>query len=349
MALALYHPILGYYNAERFDLGKRGDFITAPEISPLFAECMAETCLSLVDTLGTNTILELGAGTGRFAKDMLEALHQRNALPDHYYIYDISVRLREKQQQFLKTTCPDFYERVIWLEELPSSFTGVVIANEVLDALPVHCFALDDRKIQERCVAFDTDHLTWQTQTLNEGELFDQINLLRDHYGLSSGYQSEINLHLSSFIKKLADSLTRGIILLMDYGYGQREYYRPERRSGTLSCIYQHKRYDDPLIYIGQQDITAHVDFTRVAECALNHGLTLHGYTTQAAFLLDTGLLRFAETAEKNLSSAELFTLRQAIKRLTLDMGERVKVIALAKDVEGHFLGFREHDRRWEL
>jgi SAM-dependent MidA family methyltransferase len=351
MELALYHPHLGYYNAETFDLGKKGDFTTAAEISPLYAACFARLALPLFEQLNHFNILEIGAGTGRFAHDLLLELKQAGSKFDHYYIYEISTALRKKQQDFLKTTCPELFHHFIWLDTLPPSFSGLMIANEVLDALPFHRFSLDDNQIKEKCVTWNKDQFSWINTEPTTPELTLKVDELCQLYSLQNGYESEINLRLSSFISTLTQALSTGILLFADYGYGQREYYHPLRSQGTLTCFYQHRHHHDPLILPGLQDITAHVDFTRVACEAVENQCQLAGFTTQAAFLLDCGLIDIASRKEKNLSEIEAFHLHQSIKSLTLpsEMGERVKMMALSKNIEIPLSGFGFLDRRRDL
>lgn len=351
MESVLYHPEWGYYTAPAFDIGKHGDFTTAPEISPLFARCFAHPLPPIFDHIGTGHILELGAGTGRFANDLLHQLEQLNSLPQHYYIHEISAVLRKRQQDFLQSACPHLYPRIVWLDTLPAHFKGVIIANELLDALPVHCFSIQKNTVKERCVTTEKDHFCWQLREPTTEKLAEEAEKIRRLYAPGNDYASEINLAMPLLIQSLVHCLSEGVILLADYGYGQAEYYHPERRRGTLTCFYRHHRHDNPLIYPGLQDITAHVDFTRVIEEAAEHGATLAGYTSQAAFLLDCGLMDEAAREEKNLSAVEAFTLHQAIKLLTLptEMGERVKVMALNKNLELPLPGFKLQDRRRDL
>lgn len=355
MQLALYHPEWGYYQTQIVDIGKKGDFTTAPEISPLFAKCLAAQCTQLFATL-PKTILELGAGTGRLACDLLLALNDQGITIDRYYIYEVSTTLRKKQQSLLKATCPQLFDRIIWLDALPADFTGIILANEVLDALPVHCFRIENG-IQERRVAWKEDRFIWLSEPASEA-LAKAVNLLNDQYSLPSGYESEINLHLQPFISQLVHSIKQGVMLFIDYGYGQREYYHPERRKGTLTCFYQHRHYDDPLVLPGMQDITAHVDFTRLIETAASQGCELLGYTSQMAFLLACGLTEIAAKEEQKLTPAEQVNLHHAVKLLTfpMEMGERIKVMALGKNMEtdlpllgSRLLGFTLQDRRRDL
>lgn len=347
MELALYHPDWGYYNADTFNLGEHGDFTTAPEISPLFAKCLAKQIQQIHTTKALHTILELGAGSGRLAGDLLTELNVLGCLPDQYYIYEISKGLQKKQQDYLQATHPQFFSRIIWLATLPENFTGTIVMNEVLDALPVHCFTIQQNTVKERCVTFKDNQFAFQ---LSESEN-SAAQTLHQLYALPNGYEFEINLQLDAMLAKLSRSLTKGIILIADYGYGQREYYHPQRKHGTLTCFYQHRQHNNPLLMPGLQDITAHVDFTRVIDIATDHGFGLAGYTSQAAFLLACGLTEHIIAAEKNLSTAETLKLHHAIKLLTLptEMGERIKFMALSKNIDLALIGFGMQDKRREL
>jgi SAM-dependent MidA family methyltransferase len=349
MELALYHP-QGYYQGADFTLGREGDFTTAPEISPLFAQCFAKQCQQIASQLNDNTILEIGAGTGAFACELLKSLAAKNALPNHYYIYDISPVLRTKQREYLAMHCAEHSDRVTWIETMPTDFSGTIIANEVLDALPVCCFQIEKNSIYERVVTTNDGQFDWQTAPAT-GELLAAVTQLKTECSLSEGYQSEICLQLPSFIHSLASSLTRGVILLADYGYGRREYYHPQRRHGTLTCFYQHRHHDNPLLLPGLQDITVHVDFTAVAEAAVAAGLEINGYTTQAAFLLANGLMTLADQQEQLLSEPDRFKLHQAIKTLTLptEMGDLIKIMGLTKDCSLELSGFSLLNRLRDL
>lgn len=349
MQLALYHPEWGYYCRENVAIGKEGDFTTAPHLSPLFAHCFARAAMTVFPHLDKKNVLEIGAGQGQFAYDFLAALKEKDTLPDYYFIYEISKSLREKQQEFLKLADPDIFSRMVWLDKLPTHFSGLIIANEVLDALPVHCFRIDNDLVKERRVAYENDFV-WQLDEPTK-ELKNAVELIQHECALYNGYESEINLGLDAFIETLAVSLSQGIILFADYGYGRREYYHPQRAQGTLTCFFQHTRHPNPLLHPGQQDITAHVDFSALAESAAAHGLNLDGFTTQAAFLFSCGLMELAEEGVKDLSPAQEFALHQAVKYLTLptEMGERIKIMALSKAYTAEVVGFKLQDRRWDL
>jgi SAM-dependent MidA family methyltransferase len=346
MELTLYAPGLGYYSAGSHKLGKHGDFITAPEISPLFAKCIAKQCQQVFTTLKNSSILEIGAGSGKLASELLLELERLQALPQKYFILEVSADLRDKQQVLLKDTCPHLFSRLCWLDHLPSQkMTGIILANEVMDALPSHVFQIENAVIKERCVAIENNKFIWKNTTPTTDEITKQVDALPL---LENGYTSEINLMLTPWIHSMADALDEGVILLFDYGYGRQEYYHPDRDAGTLMCYYQHQRHANPLELVGLQDITAHVDFTRVAESALDAGLLLAGYTTQAAFLLACGITEFVVD---DADAVAQYQQSQAIKLLTLpsEMGEAIKVMALSKNYKLPLMGFALYDRRKDL
>lgn len=351
MELALYAPGLGYYSAGQPKLGEGGDFITAPEISPLFAKCVARQCQQILTELQTGDILEFGAGSGIFAKDLLIELEILGVLPETYFILEVSAELRERQRHLLEKHCPQLISRIKWLESLPiSGINGIIFANEVIDAMPVHCFQIENEKVKERCVTWHENNFAWQSSAPLTAELISQIKLYQQTHYFLEGYQSEINLRLPGWINSISAILKKGIILLFDYGYGRAEYYHPDRHRGTLMCYYQHQRHADPLTLIGLQDISAHVDFTLVIENAIDSGCELAGYTTQAGFLLASGLLEFMQQ-EQSMSVKVQYTQAQAIKKLTLpsEMGESVKVMALSKDFDTPLIAFSLQDRRRDL
>ncbi len=329
MQMALYAPGLGYYVAGSRKIGKEGDFITAPEISPLFSQCLANQCAQVLTALGGGDILELGAGSGLMAADMLAHLENIGCLPTHYWILDLSPELRERQRHTLQKYVPHLLERVAWLDRLPATpLRGVIVGNEVLDAMPVDVFTLVNNERIIRHVATTDDRFAW--------------------VDVDGFYTSEFNPALPAWLQSMADSLAAGALLLIDYGYEESDYYRPERSSGTLICHYQHRVHDNPLIYVGLQDITASVDFTAVANAGLDAGLTLAGYTTQATFLANSGLEALFIAALQARPENQ-YKLAQQVRTLSLpsEMGERFKVIALCKgftpELQGFTLGNQRH------
>lgn len=350
MELALYAPGLGYYSAGAHKLGAQGDFITAPELSPLFAQCIARQCQEVLMNLEAGSILELGAGSGVLARDLLLELEKLQSLPEHYYILETSADLRERQQTLLKSSCPHLFSHIIWLDQLPTeAINGIILANEVLDALPIHCFRTEEGSIYERNVTWENDTFTWKLTPPSTDELKERAGKIHQQHELADNYESEINIILPYWIKSIANTLKKGVFLIFDYGYGEREYYHPDRTHGTLMCYYQHHKHSDPFILPGLQDITAHVDFTAVVDSALAAGFSFRGYTTQASFLMACGLLQLCDT--EKLSEVEAFRQNQIIKTLTLpsQMGEAIKVMALSKEIDFPLIGFSLHDRSRDL
>ncbi|MEM7027857.1 MAG: SAM-dependent methyltransferase [Pseudomonadota bacterium] len=351
MRLALYEPGLGYYSAGLRKFGQEGDFITAPEISSIFSRCLARQCKEIIQSIENCSIFELGAGTAVMAADILLALQEIDALPEQYFILEVSADLKQRQQALLRERVPFFYEHIKWLDQLPEeTFSGIVLANEVIDALPVKRFIKQDHELFEYGVAIADDKLIWQTA---EPLLYDNNdqNILSTAImnNLVDGYTSEINLSLGAWLSSFADKLEQGLLLFLDYGYPAKEYYHPERTNGTLLCHYQHRAHDDPFYFPGLQDITASVDFTRLAENAYQAGLNVAGYTTQSAFLIACGLEEVAQLNDSN--HRRRAENANAIRTLTLpaEMGERIKVMALTKNYEQPLLGFSFMDQRVRL
>jgi len=340
MQLVLYAPNLGYYSADLRKFGETGDFITAPELSPLFSQCLAHQCIQLFEN---TDILEFGAGTGEMALGILNELQRLNKLPEHYYILEISETLKQCQQEKLQS----FKEIVVWLEHLPEQFEGVILANEVLDAMPVRRFYIDEHKeIKEWVVIFKENKFEWILQPADE-ILKETVRNLNQNF--PANYSSEINLFLNPWIQSLGEMLKKGAILLIDYGFPRREYYHPQRDQGTLMCHYRHYAHSDPLLYVGLQDITAHVDFTAITKAAQQAGLDLIGYTSQGDFLLQGGLLNLITNFEE-LPMQERLKFAQQIKQLTLphEMGELFKIIGLSKNLNIQLPAFR-NDRSFML
>ncbi|MBI5626014.1 MAG: class I SAM-dependent methyltransferase [Nitrosomonadales bacterium] len=327
MELALYAPGLGYYTAGAHKFGEAGDFVTAPELSPLFGRTLARQMAEIMTNCAPH-VMELGAGSGKLAIDMLAELEKLGNLPDSYAILEVSADLRARQQILMKERLPHLMDRVHWLDELPESFSGAIIANEVLDALPVHLVHWRDSSINERGVAMNENGFLWQERAISDSTLLhaaQQINVPDD-------YVSEISLAAHGLVNSLANCLKQGAMLFIDYGFGSREFYHPQRNSGTLMCHYRHYAHDDPFFLPGLQDITAHVNFTGIAECGIDTGLELLGYTSQAFFLINCGITELLQdTSPENLR--DYLPLSSQMQKLTspAEMGELFKVIALGK------------------
>lgn len=352
MELVLYAPGHGYYTAGAEKLGAAGDFVTAPEISPLFARCLAAQVAEVFDHLppGPADILEFGAGSGILAADLLEALARLKHLPDRYLILELSPDLAARQRDILQARLPELVNRVHWISRLPEHLNGVMLANEVLDAMPVHRFRIKAQGDAEEL--FITGRQASQLQIIRgpirSPGLAEAIRILQAQ-GLAStpGYESEINLRMGPWMHALAESLTTGMALLIDYGYPRAEYYLPERNRGTLMCHHRHQAHADPLAHPGLQDITAHVDFTALAQAGLDAGLQLAGFTTQANFLLGCGLDQ--RLAEASQNPAELVALAAGAKQLVLPsaMGERFQAMAFTQSLtppESGWCGFSLRD-----
>lgn len=349
MNLALYTPNLGYYSGALPKIGRQGDFITAPEISPIFSRCLARQALQVLQQLEQRNIVEFGAGRGVMARDILLELQDETL--KNYYIIELSADLRATQQQTLSTLPEDLFKKVIWLDELPRKpIEAVVLANEVLDAMPVERIKLETDNALIAQVTFNEDKqvFEWLYVPITEPNMQTFANSVLQNIGTPTqqGYKTEINLNIRPWIKSLSEFLSKGLVLLVDYGYSRAEYYQPARSMGTLRCHYQHLAHSNPFFYPGLQDITAHVDFTEVAESGFDAGFKIAGYTTQAHFLMGSGLLEMSFDADAPVT--EQIKIAQQIKTLTLpnEMGENFKVIALTKQLDLSLLGFQLRDLR---
>ncbi len=341
MELALYAPGLGYYSAGARKFGAAGDFVTAPEISPLFGRTLARQVAEIMAQSEPH-IIELGAGSGKLAADMLGELEKLGVLPESYSILEVSPDLRERQQALLQERVPHLAARVHWLDALPENIPGALIANEVLDALPVHLLHWKDGGVLERGVTSEGKNFAWQEHLIENTALLQAAQQI----SVPDDYVSEISLAARGLIGSLCERLNKGLLLFIDYGFGAGEYYHPQRAQGTLMCHYRHHAHDDPFFLPGLQDITAHVDFTAVAESAIDSGAHLLGYTTQAHFLINcgiTGLLQ--ETAPENLR--DYLPLSAQLQKLTspAEMGELFKVMVLGKGFDGPLRGFTSGDK----
>jgi SAM-dependent MidA family methyltransferase len=348
MELALYAPGLGYYSAGSSKFGEAGDFVTAPELSVMFSRCLANQCAEVVRRIGGD-ILEFGAGSGVMAADILAELERLNSLPEHYYILEVSADLRQRQQQTIEEKIPQLSTRVTWLDALPTSgFCGVVLANEVLDAMPVHRFRIHEGEPHELHVVWDGKEFLLQ-EGAADAALYESLKQLQSEFALGEGYTSEINPRAEEWVRSLGTFLKRGVVLLIDYGFPRHEFYHSQRSEGTLMCHYRHRAHSDALQMVGLQDITTHVDFTAIGEAALDEGLDVRGYTNQAAFLIANGLTELLSQAGGDMK--QQVTLSAQVKRLTMpgEMGELFKVMALSRGWEGGLQGFSLRDDRVKL
>ena len=346
MEMSLYEPGLGYYSAGAVKLGQAGDFITAPEISPLFSRCLANQCVEVFERIDNADILELGAGSGVMATDLLLELESQQRLPGHYFILEVSADLRDRQRTTLATRAPHLLDRVHWLDAWPTGLRGVVLANEVLDAMPVERFCMRGTQVNSVGVTWQLGRLDWSETHANPTveAAVRSIEVTIGH-ALPDGYCSEINMRLPAWMRGVSDALKEGVALFIDYGLPRAQYYRSERREGTLLCHYRHRFHDDPLMLVGVQDIGAWVDFTAVAEAASDVGFNVAGFTTQAHFLIGCGIEHYlAALAEADLKDRVQLARQTMLLTLPGEMGEKFKVIGLTKNFEQPLRGFGVRD-----
>jgi SAM-dependent MidA family methyltransferase len=340
MELALYAPGLGYYSAGSRKLGAAGDFVTAPELSPLFGRTLARQ-LAELSAQGLPELIELGAGSGALAAVLLEELAALGCPPPRYRILEVSADLRERQQARLQARVPQHVGRVEWLERLPETIHAVVIANEVLDALPVHRIRKDADGIHELGVTAQEDGLAWSSRPATT-TLAATVGAL----DLPDGYETEINLAAPALVSGLAQRLGRGILLFIDYGFPAHEFFHPQRDRGTLMCHYRHRAHADPFLWPGLQDITAHVDFSALARAGAAAGLDLLGYTSQAQFLINCGITALlAETPAADVAQYAPLAAQAQQLLSPAEMGELFKVIAFGRGIAPPLQGFSRGDK----
>lgn len=338
MELAMYAPGLGYYSAGKTKFGAAGDFVTAPELGSLFARCVARAIAPTLRELGTDAqMLELGGGSGAFAFDCLRELAALDAVPSRYAMLEPSADLRERQRERLAALPPDLAARAVWIDRPPEhDWQGVLFANEVLDALPATRFCVRDGEVFEEHVVDAGDGGFASVDLPADGFTANAVrHVERDlGHGLADGYRSEVLPQLPYWIQAVCGGLQHGMALFVDYGYARREYYRSERRDGTLIAMYRHRAHADVLSRVGLQDLTAFVDFSALAEAGKGAGFRLAGLGTQAEFLMANGLDQvFADAYANAADEVERYRLSQEVKRLTLpsEMGETFKVMAFQR------------------
>lgn len=341
MELALYAPGLGYYSAGSRKLGAAGDFITAPELSPLFGRVLARQIAPLISA-GMDDLIELGAGSGALAVALLEELAAIDRLPRQYRILEVSADLRERQQARIAAALPALLPRVQWLDRLPERLDAIMIGNEVLDALPVHRIRVVDGRAQELGVTVDgSGRFAWACRPA-----FPALAVAVPE--LPEAYETEIGLAAQALVADLGQRLERGLLLFFDYGFPAHEFFHPQRDRGTLMCHYRHHAHDDPFLWPGLQDITAHVDFSAIARAAPQ--LELQGYASQAQFLINVGITELLAEVPANDVPRYAPLAAQAQKLLSpAEMGELFKVIALDKNLPAPLQAFRRGDRSHTL
>jgi SAM-dependent MidA family methyltransferase len=351
MDLALYAPGLGYYSGGAHKLGAGGDFTTAPEVSSLFGACLARQCAEVLRALGKGSILEIGAGSGRLAADILLRLEAFGVLPESYSILEISADLRERQRRHLARYLPQWEGRIAWLDQPPEEpFEGLILANEVLDALPVKRFRWHRDLVEELGVASEDGCFAVRPRPAGAAVADACLRLSRAGGAWDDGYESEYCPRLAAWTQHVTAPLRAGAVLWFDYGLPRSQYYLPERREGTLLCHFRHRAHSDPLLYPGLQDITAWVDYTLLAEASRAAGFTLSGFTTQSYFL---AALRVDQEMQMMAGDdANHFArLANEARQLMLpgEMGERFKAMAWLRGLNVPLSGFALHDLRHTL
>ena len=360
MEMALYSPGLGYYSAGTQKFGAAGDFVTAPEVSRLFSRCIARVVAEVFEADASGVVLELGAGSGRMAAEIIRSLEKSGSRLDRYLILEVSGDLRERQRQTICDIIPDWASRVEWLDALPQQpIDGLILANEVVDALPVTRFLIEGDaasatgrdRVQSSGVGIDRGTFCWQTAPAKD-HLVQTVEKIERELGVPfpDGYCSEVIPGLQALMNALAGAMNRGLMLFIDYGLPRSELFHRDRRQGTLTCHYRHRAHADPFLYPGLQDITAWVDFTAVAEAGKNAGLDVAGYTTQAHFLIGAGLEQeFNATNSRGFRQQAELSNEMQMLTMPGQMGERFKVIGLTCGSDFVPTAFRYRDLRHHL
>jgi len=358
MERALYAPGLGYYSGGARKFGLQGDdgsdFVTAPELSPLFAATLARPIAQALAASGTRRLMEFGAGTGKLAAGLLAALHTLGAAVDAYEIVELSGELRARQQATIEAAAGAQAAKVAWRDALPGQFEGVIVGNEVLDAMPVRLFARQRGAWFERGVALKDADATLTTFQFSDRALNDRnaippvlLTTIEDEGEYAAqDYVSETHEAALAFTRTVCAMLARGAAFFIDYGFPAHEYYHAQRAQGTLMCHYRHRAHGDPFLYPGLQDITAHVEFSGIAQAGIEAGADLLGYTSQARFLMNAGLTDVLAEIDPN-DAARFLPAASAVQKLIseAEMGELFKVIAFSRGIEQPIAAFASGDR----
>jgi len=351
--MALYQPKRGYYQNGLHKFGDKGDFVTAPEIGRHFARCIANSIFQCINNKETQSILEIGAGSGALAVNLLKSLGKMSLYPAEYLILEPSAQLQVQQKFLLSESLPEYFPQIKWLSKLPDNFNGVIIANEVADAIPCERIKFTNNQWVRLGVSYQNSGLQVSDMDVISAEELPQSLTENRSEKFVEGYTTEYRPLIDGWIKSLANTLNQGAILLVDYGYPESEFYHPQRTSGSLNCFIRHYQQDDPLQLIGLQDITAHVDFSQIARVADLNGLDIDGYTTQAGFLLENGITEFFESDSNSRQETDETRYRtsQEIQKLLMpgQMGEVFKVILLTKKLSTEIKGFTLQDHLHRL
>lgn len=344
MELALYDPEFGYYTGSLRKFGEKGDFVTASEISSFFAKTISIQFKEIFRSLDKN-IIEIGAGSGKFALEVIQSLDSENI--DHYFILEISHSLRKHQYDLLiKHLPPHLFSKVLWIDEIPQEYRGIVFCNELLDALPVDLIKKVSGVYYQKGVGLENDLFIWKDKPIIDLTIYDHINL----ESLPDDYLIEDAIHIKSWINKINESIAKGVVIIIDYGFNHSEYFHEQRSQGTLMCHFKHHAHDNPLIQVGIQDITSHVNFSYVAREASNIGLNINGFISQANFLINCGILELLEKVNIEDSALYMKSVSEIQKLLSpSEMGDLFKVMIIEKSMDINFIGLKNNNKVTKL
>ena len=340
MEFALYDPEFGYYTGNLRKFGEKGDFVTASEISSFFAKTMCIQFEEIFLSLDKN-IIEIGAGSGKFALEVIQSLDSKKI--DHYFILEISHSLRKHQYELLiKNLPPQLFSKVQWIDQIPQEYNGIIFCNELLDALPVDLIKKSSGIPYQKGVGLENDLFIWKDKAIKDLSIYDHINL----ESLPDNYLAEDAIHIKSWINKISESISKGVVIIIDYGFNHSEYFHEQRSQGTLMCHFKHHAHDNPLIQVGIQDITSHVNFSYVAREASSKGLHINGFISQANFLINCGILELLEKVNIEDSVLYMKSVSEIQKLLSpSEMGDLFKVMTIEKNIDINLLGLKNNNK----
>ena len=342
MDFALYDPELGYYTGALRKFGEKGDFVTASEISNFFAKTLCIQFKEIFQSV-SRSIIEIGAGSGQFALQVIQSLSSDHENINHYFILEISPSLRKQQYELLTKNLPShLFSKIQWIDEIPKEYEGIIFCNEFLDALPVELIKKDSGMYYQKGIGIENDLLVWKEKPIDDISYYEEIDLKN----LPDDYVAEYPLYIKNWLKKISQSLNKGIVFIIDYGFNQREYFHEQRSQGTLMCHFKHYAHDNPLIQVGIQDITTHVNFSYVAREASKLGLNITGFISQANFLINCGILNLLETINLEDRALYMKSVSEVQKLLSpSEMGDLFKVMTLEKNIDIDLLGLKQNNR----
>jgi len=340
MEFALYDPEFGYYTGNLRKFGEKGDFVTASEISSFFAKTMCIQFEEIFLSLDKN-IIEIGAGSGKFALEVIQSLDSKKI--DHYFILEISHSLRKHQYELLrKNLPPHLFSKVQWIDQIPQEYNGIIFCNELLDALPVDLIKKSSGIPYQKGVGLENDLFIWKDKAIKDLSIYDHINL----ESLPDNYLAEDAIHIKSWINKISESISKGVVIIIDYGFNHSEYFHEQRSQGTLMCHFKHHAHDNPLIQVGIQDITSHVNFSYLAREASSKGLHINGFISQANFLINCGILELLEKVNIEDSVLYMKSVSEIQKLLSpSEMGDLFKVMTIEKNIDINLLGLKNNNK----